>query len=329
MSPSLDCRICGNRRGNREFVVREMFYGTREEFAYFECESCATLQAVQVPNDLSKYYPPDYLGRVLNRGNTNARHSSLRVFLKQQRVLYSLYGKNPIGWLVSKIGEDYFGYTWEWFRKAGVTPNSRILDVGCGPGYLLKSLQEQGFLNASGIDPFQEKTHTDLNIHRCELNQLTGQYDFIMLHHSLEHMRNPVAALAEIKRLCSPHGTILVRIPVANCYAWERYGVRWFQIDAPRHLVIPSVRGMQVLAERVGLCLNEIVFDSDELQFCCSEQYGQGIPLKDSASYNRNRETNSFTPAQIDHLSNKVLSLMSVAAEIRLVFILQIHLKKR
>jgi len=275
-----------------------MFYGTREEFAYFECDSCATLQAVQIPDDLSKHYPSDYLGQVSDQLNTG--FSSLRIFLKQQRVLYSLYGRSPLGWLVSKIGEDYFGYTWEWFRKAGVTPNSRILDVGCGPGHLLKSLQEQGFLNLAGVDPFQQKTHAGLKIHRCELKELTGHYDLIMMHHSLEHVPDPIKTLAEAKHLCTPGGRILVRIPVANCYAWERYGVHWFQIDAPRHLVIPSVRGMQILAERVGLCLNEIVFDSDELQFCCSEQYERGIPLKDSASYNKNRETNSFTPAQIE-----------------------------
>ena len=133
----------------------------------------------------------------------------------------------------SKIGEDYFGYTWEWFRKAGATPASRILDVGCGRGLLLKNLQYQGFSNLSGVDPFQEKTHPGLNIHRTELNELAGQYDFIMLHHSLEHMPDPAGALGELKRLCSPGGTILVRIPVASCYAWERYGVNWFQIDAP------------------------------------------------------------------------------------------------
>ena len=120
--------------------------------------------------------------------------------LKQQRVLYMLYGKNPLGWLASKIGEDYFGYTWEWFRKAGATPASRILDVGCGPGLLLKNLQYQGFSNLSGVDPFQEKIHPGLNIYRTQLDKLTGQYDFIMLHHSLEHMPDPAGALRELKR---------------------------------------------------------------------------------------------------------------------------------
>ena len=161
-----------------------------------KCHSCATLQAAQVPEDLSRYYPPGYLGPVSDQQEAEARPNSVRLFLKQQRVLYMLYGKNPLGWLASKIGEDYFGYTWEWFRKAGATPASRILDVGCGPGLLLKNLQYQGFSNLSGVDPFQEKTHPGLNIHRTELNELAGQYDFIMLHHSLEHMPDPAGALA-------------------------------------------------------------------------------------------------------------------------------------
>ncbi len=276
-----------------------MFCGTREEFTYFECQSCATLQVAQVPKELSRYYPPGCLGPISDQSEADLRPNPLRLFLKQQRVLYLLYGKNPLGWLASKIGEDYFGYTWEWFRKAGVTPTSRILDVGCGPALLLKNLQYQGFSNLSGVDPFQEKTLPGLNLYRTEINKLTGQYDLVMLHHSLEHMLDPASALRELKRLCSPGGTILIRIPVANCYAWERYGVHWFQIDAPRHLVIPSVRGMEILAEGSGLQLSEIVFDSDELQFCCSQQYMQGIPLKDPRSYVMNRETDSFSQQQI------------------------------
>ena len=51
---------------------------------------------------------------------------------------------------------------------------------------------------------------------------------------------------------------------------------------------------MELLAESAGLRISEIVFDSDELQFCCSEQYMQGISLKDPRSYVRNRETDSF-----------------------------------
>jgi hypothetical protein len=106
-----------------------------------------------------------------------------------------------------------------------------------------------------------------------------------MLHHSFEDMPDPLAVLKDIKRLCAPRGVVLIRLPVAGCLAWKEYGVDCYQIDAPRHLVIPSRKGMEILAERAGLHLFRVDFDSDERQFCCNEQYRQGIPLKDPRSY--------------------------------------------
>jgi len=309
MSASFNCRICGNDQGNRELTVREMMFGTKQEFTYVKCASCATLQAARIPNNLSDFYPSDYLGFQDKVVAADVRVNGIRKFLRQQRVIHVLYGGSWLGWLASKIGKDYFDYTWEWFRKGRVTPNSRILDVGCGRGYLLKSLQNQGFSNLSGVDPFQNKTLPNLSIHSCQLNALTGQYDFIMSHHSLEHMPDPAEALSEFKRLCSPGGKILVRVPVADCQAWDQYGVEWFQIDAPRHLVIPSVRGMEILAERAGLRLDEIVYDSSELQFCCSEQYQQEIPLMEPRSYFRNRKTDLFTQTQIDSFKQQANEL--------------------
>ena len=32
----MKCKICSNVEGNRSLKVREMMYGTRDEFAYFQ-----------------------------------------------------------------------------------------------------------------------------------------------------------------------------------------------------------------------------------------------------------------------------------------------------
>jgi hypothetical protein len=75
---------------------------------------------------------------------------------------------------------------------------------------------------------------------------------------------------------------------LAASEAWMQYGVDWYQIDAPRHLVIPSRKGMNLLAKRAGYELLQVKYDSDETQFLCSEQYRRGIPLRDPRSYYNN-----------------------------------------
>lgn len=289
-----------------------MFYGTQEEFIYTECESCRTLQIQEIPDNLSQYYPPDYLGNKPEKveQHDNPLPSLLRAFLREQRLRYVLNGKNLFGKLINALGKDYFPYDWDWFRVARVAPDSRILDVGCGPGLLLEALKNQGFVNIYGVDPFQKWVLPSVKIYQCALSEMKGVYDFIMLHHSFEHMPNPLEALIQIKGLCAPNGRILIRIPVANCHAWQEYGINWFQIDAPRHLVIPSIRGMEILADRVGLRLQKIVFDSDENQFCCSEQYKLGISLKDPrSSYQKKFENDLFTHAEMESFIQRSVEL--------------------
>jgi hypothetical protein len=57
---SMKCRICGNPVGNREYVAREMMFGLRDSFVYFQCAECRCLQIAEFPADMSRYYPASY-----------------------------------------------------------------------------------------------------------------------------------------------------------------------------------------------------------------------------------------------------------------------------
>ena len=127
------------------------------------------------------------------------------------------------------------------------------------------------------------------------MDELDGEYGLVMAHHSFEHMPDPIAAISNLMRLCSRDGTVLLRLPVAGCLAWKKYGVNWYQIDAPRHLVIPSEKGMRLMVQRLQMKLALVEYDSDETQFGCSEQYANGISLRDPRSYFRRRDTPIFT----------------------------------
>lgn len=106
-----------------------------------------------------------------------------------------------------------------------------------------------------------------------------GCFDLVMLHHSLEHMPEPFRVLQRSISLLNPDGALLVRVPLADCVAHREYGEHWFQIDAPRHLAIPSVHGLSSLADRLGLEPQALDFDSSETQFETSEGYKKDMPL--------------------------------------------------
>jgi SAM-dependent methyltransferase len=187
-----------------------------------------------------------------------------------------------------------------WSDKSA--PDTSILDVGCGNGQELESLLRIGFKNLYGIDPFIEKDilaqqQQGLSIYKQDLWQWNGQHDLIVFNHSLEHFTAvPEKVLQRVVELLKPGGKCGIRIPVTDSFAFEHYGTNWVQIDAPRHYFIPALKTMKILAERVGLTLESVHYDSTMLQFIGSEQYKHDIPLQDTRSF--------YTPGG----SNKLVS---------------------
>lgn len=54
------CKICGAEAEHKEYRVKEMYFGTREEFTYFECGQCQCMQIATIPDNLGDYYGDEY-----------------------------------------------------------------------------------------------------------------------------------------------------------------------------------------------------------------------------------------------------------------------------
>jgi SAM-dependent methyltransferase len=145
-----------------------------------------------------------------------------------------------------------------------------------------------GDVDVLGIDPFapgDRRLGDHAALQAVTLDAVTGTFDLVMLHHSLEHMLDPLDALHEARRLLEPGGVVLVRVPTASSRAWRDYRTDWIQLDPPRHVWIPSRPGMAALARRAGLDIAATYDDSNEFQFWGSEQARLGIPLMDPRSH--------------------------------------------
>ena len=300
----LSCSVCENSSGNSRFTAREMMFGRRDEFLYMECGQCGCVALQDVPRDLSSYYPADYY----SQQPTLYPRSGLRHFIRRQRALYCLHGKNPLGWLVTKRygrpAADIFGSPdyYKWLKTCGVALTSRIADVGCGAGSLLYRLHDDGFTDLTGIDPFVDKTQQiaqGFRILKQDIYSVDERFDLVMLHHTFEHMPEPARALRHLYTLLNPRCFLLIRIPVASSFAFRKYRQHWAQLDAPRHLLLHTLASMKMLAQQSGFLFQDVVFDSSDFQFWASEQYARDIPLKDKRSYNVNPAESVFSKEDI------------------------------
>jgi len=303
------CKICGNVKGNKIYVVREMMFETGEKFEYVECSACHCLQIKGIPDDLSKYYPGNYCSF---QAKGYKKQNFLKTFHRRQKMKFWLYGKNIMGRMLtlkkSKVPPHFVG----WFKKAGVRIDSKILDIGCGTGHLLKDMYNYGFSDLTGADPFIKADiiyGKKFKIFKKELFEIDNQFDFIMLHHSFEHMPDPLGTLKILYKLLKRDGCVLIRIPVAGSFAWRKYGVNWGSIDPPRHLFLHTPRSIQLLSGRAGFKVADIVFDSSELQLWGREECLRGIPRSNIKSYNNNPKNSIFSEEQITAFREKAIEL--------------------
>ena len=273
------CRICHNASGNTPYTVREMLFGTRDEFGYFQCAQCGCLQIAEIPANLGDYYPPGYFSF---RDFRRLSASPLRGFFDRQRVRYELTGRGAVGRIAAFLAKplDYV----RWVKKCGASERARVLDVGCGSGKLLLRMRLGGFTHCTGMDAFVPHDIIYPNGVRVlkrdirTADDTAGAFDLIMFHHSFEHVDDPHAVMRCAARLLAERGCLLIRIPVADSVAWELYRENWAHLDAPRHLYLHTRKSMELLAAAAGLAVADVEHDSTPSQFIASELYIRDIP---------------------------------------------------
>ncbi len=299
------CRICRNSAANKTFCFQEKMFGTGGELPYFQCAQCGCLQIAAVPDELSRYYPSTYYSFHLQ---PIPRHG-IKAWLAGKRDLSAVTGKGLLGrcvgkWIPARPDVACLG-------EVPLRRGMRILDVGCGKGQLLSILHRAGFRHLAGVDPFLPadfEVLPGLTVRKLALETVPDQFDLIMLHHVFEHVQDGRQMLAACRERLAAGGRLLLRIPVVDSAAWERYQENWVQLDAPRHLFLHTRSSLTNIAHQAGLKVISTRCDSSAFQFWASELYQRGVPLMDSGGQQQVLEAH-FSKHQIKDFAKQAVVL--------------------
>lgn len=100
-----------------------------------------------------------------------------------------------------------------------LSPQGRILDLGCGTGAWLERLADNGFKNLHGVDADTSQntgiraTVTQANLDAPGWEEKLGNYDLITAIEVLEHLENPGQFLTQITYLLDDNGQLLLTTP--------------------------------------------------------------------------------------------------------------------
>ncbi len=211
------CPWCGSENAQLHIELKDLFL-TQEPFKILECKDCGLLYTKPRPNkkEIGKYYKSDeYYSHQENK----------------EGFIPKVYEK------VKSINlKNKYTITTEKTRKG------KILDIGCGVGDFLHTMEQHGW-EGTGVEPSEEAKAIAKNRIKAQLlsseeqeNLIDGSFDVITMWHVLEHVDALRWQIQQLYRLCKPGGRIIIALPNYKSYDGQYYKAAWAAYDVPRHL---------------------------------------------------------------------------------------------
>jgi SAM-dependent methyltransferase len=181
-----------------------------------------------------------------DEGSYDRYHTYSNQLVKKQKPLSSLQYFEPA----------YFAVA-ESLRESGIKPGAKILEVGCGLGYLTYALTKSGF-DVHGIDMsshavglakkmFGSEFYTVSSLEAYESEEI---YDCVVSTEVIEHVLDPDLFLRQINSLVKPGGHIILTTPNKTFFPDE---VIWESSLPPVHYWWFTENSIEFLAKRIGL----------------------------------------------------------------------------
>lgn len=236
-----ECPICGGAAREPLYATRDRHYGIQGEFQLVRCVGCQLvhLDPMYSDEELSNFYPTDYY-------SYQPRTTKPAKELIRRLVGMRIHTKDPL------------------FPKPG-----RMLDVGCGTGWILEEMRDNGW-EVYGIEislqAVQVCKDRGLNVHAGTLfdaNMPDNFFDYVRLNHSFEHMARPNETLQKIREILKPNGKVLIGIPNEDSFNSRCFGRYWWYRGVPVHPFTYSTNNIQLLLRRNGFSIEKVNFTSD------------------------------------------------------------------
>jgi SAM-dependent methyltransferase len=224
-----NCPVCNSKEIHEVLQVMDHTV-SNEIFPVWHCQNCSLrfTQDVPLENEISRYYQSgDYISHSdIKKGVVNRLYHLVRsITIRQKKNLITRYTALNKG---------------------------KILDVGCGTGSFLSTMQDESW-EVIGLEP-DEKART-LAIHKGlqvePVNKLfdfePSSFDAITLWHVLEHVHELHAYLDQLRLLLKKNGVLFIAVPNYTSSDAVHYQEGWAAYDVPRHLYHFSPASMKTL----------------------------------------------------------------------------------
>jgi SAM-dependent methyltransferase len=137
-------------------------------------------------------------------------------------------------------------------------PVHDLLEIGCGPGYLLEAAKHAGVPRAVGVDrnPWAieqaRRSGHSAYIGSIDVVPPNDRFDAVAMLDLLEHIPEPMPFLAQVRQRLRPNGRLLIMTPNLESLLARISGRRWVSFKIPEHLHYFTPRSLARLLDANG-----------------------------------------------------------------------------
>jgi 2-polyprenyl-3-methyl-5-hydroxy-6-metoxy-1,4-benzoquinol methylase len=259
-SPRTRCLLCESVGEPLFDGLQDRICGTRGSFALRECRRCGLAWLEQEPVEEphgSGYYTHGIDAAALAR---EAAPSPLAVAALQSRLGYCAGESASAGARLMALLPPWRERCESLALFLPARDRGRLLDVGCGSGIFAARMRTLGW-DVTCVEPDENAAAVARSAFRLAVHSGTlesaalpdASFDAITLGHVIEHVPDPVATLAECRRLLRPDGLLVAITPNIHSLGRRLFGRHWMHWDVPRHRYLFSTDSLAEVTRRAGL----------------------------------------------------------------------------
>ena len=245
-----NCPIC-SQHGKPAYTGKDLLMGIPGEYHYSECTACGAIfqTPMPTPEEIATFYPEEY--EPYKPGRSKEKNPLEKAILRVKYGYTHLEDALPdwLGRLTSYI----------LYRDSTTfTTDGKLLDIGCGGGKYLQSMQRLGWsaegveFNSSAVQTCRDMGLTVFQGKLSEARFPDNTFDVVTARHVIEHIPCPNPFAKEIFRILKPGGLMILRTPNSKALGRSWFGINWFANDIPRHLILFSPSNLSLMAESIG-----------------------------------------------------------------------------
>ncbi len=141
-------------------------------------------------------------------------------------------------------------------------PPGRLLDVGCGLGFLLSGLKagwDRHGVEVSAFAAEHARAHGHIHLGPIEeAGYADEHFDVVVIHHVIEHLEDPIGMLKELRRVLKPDGWLILGTPDFDSGAARRFGEKYRLLHDVTHISLFSNDSMHRFVRDHGFRIEHV-----------------------------------------------------------------------